>query len=86
MGQGAFYVGTLKGVGRIYMQSAIDTYSNVGVGKLHTSKVPVTSADLLNDRVLPFFEQQGVPVLRVITDRGSEFHGNPGTHHYERIL
>jgi transposase InsO family protein len=86
VGQDTFYVGTLKGVGRIYMQSAIDTYSNVGFGKLYTSKVPVTSADLLNDRVLPFFEEQGVPVLRIITDRGSEFRGNPDTHHYELFL
>jgi transposase InsO family protein len=68
------------------LQSAIDTYSNVGFAKLYTSKVPVTSADLLNDRALPFFEEQGVPVLRVITDRGSEFQGNPDTHHYELFL
>lgn len=48
--------------------------------------MPVTAADLLNDRVLPFFEGQGVPVLRILTDRGSEFYGNQDTHHYELFL
>lgn len=55
--QDTFYVGTLKGVGRIYQQTFIDTYSKVGCTKLYDRKTtPVTAADLLNDRVLPFFE------------------------------
>lgn len=49
-------MGYIKGVGRIYQQTAIDTYSAVGFAKLYTAKVPVTAADILNDRVLPFFE------------------------------
>lgn len=55
--QDTFYVGTLKGVGRIYQQTFIDTYSKIGAAKLYDRKTPVTAADLLNDRVLPFFEQ-----------------------------
>lgn len=55
--QDTFYVGTLKGVGRIYQQTFIDTYSKIGAAKLYDPKTPVTAADLLNDRVLPFFEQ-----------------------------
>ena len=54
LSQDTFYVGYLKGVGRIYQQSVIDTYSSVGFAKVYTAKVPVTAADLLNDRVLPF--------------------------------
>jgi hypothetical protein len=50
--QETFYVGTLKGVGRIYQQTFIDTYSKVGVAKLYDRKTPVTAAELLNDRVL----------------------------------
>ena len=57
--QETFYVGTLKGVGRIYQQTFIDTYSKVGLAKLYDRKTPVTAADLLNDRVLPFFEDTG---------------------------
>ena len=56
--QDTFYVGTLKGVGRIYQQTFIDTYSKVAFAKLYDRKTPVTAADLLNDRVLPFFEEQ----------------------------
>jgi hypothetical protein len=49
--QDTFYVGTLKGVGRIYQQTFIDTYTKVGFAKLYPEKTPITAADLLNDRV-----------------------------------
>ena len=79
-------MGYIKGVGRIYQQSVIDTYSSVGFAKVYTAKIPVTAADLLNDRVLPFFEEQEIPVLRVLTDRGTEFCGSPDKHPYELYL
>src|ERR671922_2838518 len=66
--QDTFYVGTLKGVGRIYQQTFIDTYAKVAFAKLYDRKTPITAADLLNDRVLPFYEEKGVPLLRVLTD------------------
>lgn len=81
--QDTFYVGTLKGVGRIYQQTFIDTYTKVGVAKLDDRKTPLTAADLLNDRVLPFFEQAGIPLSRVLTDRGTEYCGAPERHAYE---
>jgi transposase InsO family protein len=84
--QDTFYVGTLKGVGRIYQQTFIDTYSKVGFAKLYDRKMPVTAADLLNDRVLPFFEQQEIPLNRVLTDRGTEYCGAPERHEYELYL
>lgn len=86
LSQDTYYVGYIKGVGRIYQQSGIDTYSSLGFGKLYNQKVGVTAADLLNDRVLPFFEEQGIPVLRVLTDRGTEYCGCPETHPYELFL
>ncbi len=79
-------VGTLKGVGRIYQQTFIDTYSKVGFAKLYDRKMPITAADLLNDRVLPFFEAQGIPLNRVLTDRGTEYCGAPERHEYELYL
>ena len=84
--QDTFYVGHLKGVGRIYQQTVIDTYSSVGFAKVYTAKIPVTAADTLNDRVLPFFEDHNIPVMRVLTDRGTEFCGNPDRHHYQLYL
>jgi transposase InsO family protein len=84
--QDTFYVGTLKGVGRIYQQTFIDTYTKVGFAKLYTEKTPVTAADLLNDRVLPFFEQHHIPLSRVLTDRGTEYCGLPDRHPYELYL
>jgi hypothetical protein len=67
--QDTFYVGTLKGVGRIYQQTFIDTYSKVGFGKLYGRKTPFTAADLLNDRVLPFFEEYEIPLNRADRSR-----------------
>lgn len=84
--QDTFYVGTLKGVGRIYQQTAIDTYSKVAFAKLYDRKTPLTAADLLNDRVLPFFAEHELAVSRVLTDRGTEYCGAPERHEYELYL
>ena len=84
--QDTFYVGNLKGVGRIYQQTFVDTYSKVAFAKLYTSKTPITSADLLNDKVLPFFTQQQLPMLRILTDRGTEYCGRMDQHDYQLYL
>lgn len=84
--QDTFYVGTMKGVGRIYQQTWIDTYSKVAFAKLYTTKTPITAADMLNDRVLPFFAENDVPVLRILTDRGTEYCGKLEQHDYELYL
>lgn len=84
--QDTFYVGTIKGVGRIYQQTFVDTYSKWAAAKLYTTKTPITSADMLNDRVLPFFEEQGMGVIRILTDRGTEYCGRPESHDYQLYL
>ena len=84
--QDTFYVGTLKGVGRIYQQTFVDTYSKWAATKLYTTKTPITAADLLNDRVLPFFTEQGMGVIRILTDRGTEYCGKPENHDYQLYL
>jgi len=84
--QDTFYVGNLKGVGRIYQQTFVDTFSKVAHCKLYTNKTPITAADLLNDRVLPFYEAQGLPMLRILTDRGTEFCGKVEQHDYQLYL
>ncbi|HCK93906.1 MAG TPA: IS481 family transposase, partial [Gammaproteobacteria bacterium] len=80
--QDTFYVGNLKGVGRIYQQTFVDTYSKVAFVKLYTTKTPITAADILNDKVLPFFERQDVPLLRILIDRGTEYCGRVEQHDY----
>jgi len=84
--QDTFYVGTLKGVGRIYQQTFIDTYSKVGFAKLYDRKTPLTAADLLNDRGLPFFAEDEIPLCRVLIDRGTEYGGAPERHEYALYL
>jgi transposase InsO family protein len=84
--QDTFYVGNLKGVGRIYQQTFIDTYAKVAFAKLYDRKTPITAADLLNDRVLPFYDEHDIRLCRVLTDRGTEYCGNPERHEYELYL
>src|SRR5437868_9725091 len=73
--QDTFYVGTLKGVGRIYQQTFIDTYAKVAFAKLYDRKTPITAAELLNDRVVPFYDEHEIRLCRVLTDRGTEYCG-----------
>lgn len=84
--QDTFYVGNLKGVGRIYQQTFVDTYSKVAHCKLYTTKTPITSADILNDKVLPFYQEHDLPMLRILTDRGTEYCGKVENHDYELYL
>ena len=84
--QDTYYVGNIKGVGRIYQQTFIDTYSKVAKAKLYDRKNAITAADTLNDVVLPFFEEQQIPLLRVLTDRGTEYCGKREYHEYELYL
>lgn len=84
--QDTFYVGNMKGVGRIYQQTFIDTYSRVAMVKLYDRKNALTAADILNDKVLPFFESEEVRLLRILTDRGSEYCGNREHHEYQLYL
>jgi transposase InsO family protein len=84
--QDTFYVGHMKGVGRIYQQTFVDTYAKVAFAKLYDRKTPLTAADLLNDRVVPFYDAQEVKLSRVLTDRGTEYCGNPERHEYELYL
>jgi len=84
--QDTYYVGNIKGIGRIYQQTFIDTYSRIAFAKVYDRKNAITAADILNDRVLSFFEEQQVPMLRILTDRGSEYKGKYEHHEYELYL
>jgi transposase InsO family protein len=76
----------MKGFGRIYQQTFIDNYCKVAEVKLYDRKHAITAADLLNDRVLPLDEQMGTPLLRILTDRGSEYCGNREHHEFALYL
>ncbi|HKK71343.1 MAG TPA: IS481 family transposase [Candidatus Krumholzibacteria bacterium] len=84
--QDTFYVGTMKGVGRIYQQTYIDTFCRHAHAKLYLQKSAITAADLLNDRVIPFYEAEGIDVLRILTDRGTEYCGKVDKHEYQLYL
>ncbi len=84
--QDTYYVGNFKGIGRVYQQTFIDTYSRLADIKLYTEKTAITAADMLNDRVIPFYDSQEVSILRILTDRGTEFCGSIENHAFELFL
>lgn len=86
LNQDTFYWGTLKGVGKVYVQVVVDVFCSLAFAKVYNSKMPITAVDLLYDRVLPFYEALGVPVGAVLTDNGREFCGREDRHPYELLL
>jgi transposase InsO family protein len=86
LNQDTFYWGTLKGVGKVYVQVVVDVFCSLAFAKVYTAKMPVTAADLLYDRVLPFYEALGVTVGAILTDNGREFCGIQERHPYEPLL
>ena len=86
LSQDTFMVGTIKGVGRVYLQAVVDTYGSYAFGKLYTSKIPETAADVLYDKVLPFYEEHDLVVEHILTDNGREYCGRPMIHPYEIFL
>ncbi len=81
-----FFVGALKGVGNVYLQTVLDCYSRHAWGLLYTSKLPITSVHVLNETVLPFFEAHEARVYTILSDNGHEFCGRPDHHPYELFL
>lgn len=84
--QDTYYVGTFKGIGRVYQQTFVDTYSKVAQAKLYKTKNQLTAADMLNDKVLPFYQSHDLPMLRILTDRGTEYCGRADEHDYQLYL
>ncbi|HYX38111.1 MAG TPA: hypothetical protein VE954_33850 [Oligoflexus sp.] len=84
--QDTYFVGYIRGIGKIYQQTAIDCYSHVGFAKLYPQRTALSAADLLNDRVLPYFDQCGLQVQRIITDFSTEFSGVNKSHPYQVFL
>ena len=84
--QDTYYVGTIKGIGKIYQQTFIDTYSRVAEAKLYTEKTAITAADILNDRVIPWYDNQDIALLRILTDRGTEYCGKIENHAFQLFL
>lgn len=84
--QDTYYVGYIKGVGKIYQQTFIDTYSKVATAKLYDRKLALVAADMLNDRVIPMYDQYGIPLMRILTDRGTEYCGAREHHEFQLYL
>ena len=86
LSQDTFMMGTIKGIGRIYLQAVVDTYGSYAFGKIYTSKLPETAVDVLYDQALPFYEAHGIVVEHILTDNGREYCGKAMGHPYQIFL
>jgi len=86
--QDTFYVGTIKGLGRIYQQTGMDAYSNFGFAKVYQNKMAISAIDFLETKVLPVYKEWHIPLDRILTDNGKEYttHWANGKHEYEKFL
>jgi transposase InsO family protein len=80
-----FLVGTLKGLGRVYLHAVVDTFGSYAFGFLHVSKQPEAAVAVLHNEALPFYRDLGLEVGAVLTDNGREFCGTE-RHPYELYL
>jgi len=76
LGQDSFYLGTIKGIGRIYSQAVIDCNCSFAFAKLYSRKGKDAAIDILSTRVIPFYKAMNIVLKRIITDNGKEY-----THH-----
>lgn len=86
LSQDLYFVGTIKGVGRIYLHSAIDCYGSIGFGRLCVSKQPIHAVALIHEKVLPFYDEQSIRIQAILTDQGREYCGRADSHLYELYL
>ena len=86
--QDTFYVGTIKGLGRIYQQAGIDAYSSFGLAKVYLNKKANSAIDFVKTKAIPGYAMFQIPLDRILTDNGKEYttHWENGKHDYEIFL
>jgi transposase InsO family protein len=70
-----FYIGKLKGVGKVWQYTACDAACSFAVAQVSLEFSARAAARFLTHRVLPTFQGAGWPIQRVLTDHGSEYRG-----------
>jgi transposase InsO family protein len=68
-----FYIGHLKGVGKVWQITACDAASSYGVARILPALSPRATAAFLRHVLVPAVQRAGWPLARVLTDRGNEF-------------
>lgn len=81
--QDTSHAGTPKGVGRTYQQTLIDTHTRIAHVRLYDHKNAPAAAEPLNDRALPWPEEEDARLPRMPTDRGTEYRGTAAHHEHE---
>lgn len=76
-----FYVGKLKGVGKVWQFTAVDTATRWAVIWLHAGERTAQAAAAFLDVAIDRFAQAGIELSGVLTDRGHEFKGRTFQNH-----
>lgn len=85
LAQDTIFLGYFNGLGKVYIQAVVDTYSNYAFGFINSSKTPDSAVALLYNDVLPFFKERRFEIKAIITNNSREYCGRDN-HHYELFL
>jgi transposase InsO family protein len=85
VGFDTFFVGTFKGIGRVYLYTAVDTFGSYAFGMLATARTALCAAQLLYGQVIPFYEAHKLKFEAALSDNGTEFCGTQ-EHAFEEVL
>ena len=69
----SFYIGNLKGVGKVYQLTAIDVFTRWAVVMIVLGPVNATHTMRFVDHVLRRYRRHGIRVRAVLTDNGPEY-------------
>lgn len=69
----SFYVGNLKGVGKVYQLTAVDTCTRWAVTRIVLGPVNASHTISFVDRCRRIMRRLGIPLRRVLSDNGPEY-------------
>lgn len=81
----AFYVGKLKGVGKVWQFTAVDTHTRWAVLQLVVGDKTAEAAAAFLDLAIDRLAEEGIAVSGILTDRGPEFIGRDFTDHVAEL-
>jgi transposase InsO family protein len=72
----SFYIGKLKGVGKVYQLSAIDVFTRLALVWLVTGTPDASVSMRFLDRLVRHYRRHGITVRAVLSDNGPEYNAS----------
>ncbi|MBV1820691.1 helix-turn-helix domain-containing protein [Bacteroidales bacterium MSK.15.36] len=85
---GTSYIGKVDNIGKVYMVSIVDCYSNFAVAKVYNDKSFASVKDLIDTKLIPIMKNFHIDVENIITNGSREYTTNweGGKHKFKTLL